>query len=366
MKKKGKIFIGAAVILVAGLVVMRLMKPEEELVTRQTPSVTVTRLEKGSIESETSLMGSVQPSDTYYVIPKVAGEITKIYVQNGDYVEAGDAICEIDNAKQIDAAKIQLESAQVSYQTARTSLERMVPLYQAGDVSAQTYEQTKAQVDGAKLQMDAAQLQYDTQVEFATVTAPAAGVIQNASMTLNGMASQQSQLCVITADGAKTVHFNVTERVLENISVGDAVTVEKQGSSYSGTITDLSTLVNQQTGLFAVEAALSDAQGLADGVRCKVYLVSERAEDAELIPVDCVYYTGGDAYVYTYVDGVVEKAYVTLGISDGTNVVVLDGLTAEDEVISSWTQELYEGAAVKLAETGAEQTEESETTADAA
>lgn len=350
MKKRTKVAAIGVVAAVAVLVVMRMAKPEEEMVVREIPVVKTTVLKQGDLELETALMGSIQPADTYYVMPKTAGEIQEIYVQNGDSVEAGDPICKIDNSTQLEATKIQLDSAKVSYQTASKALERMLPLYQAGDVSAQTYEQTKAQVDGAKLQLDAAQLQYDTQLEYAMVTAPAAGVVMNTAMTLNAMAAQSTQLCVIAGEGAKTVSFQVTENVFQNLSIGDAVTVEKQGSSYRGSIMDLSAMVNPQTGLFPVKAALEEADGLADGTSCKLYLVTERAEAADLIPTDCIYYSGGDAYVYVYENGTVRKTDIDTGLSDEEWTQVLSGLNAADQVIASWTKELYDGAAVTLAE----------------
>ena len=263
MKKQVKIAIAAVIVLgFAGLVATRMMKPQEEMQTKGLPAVTLTTATEGSIEQTTALMGTVQPSDTYYITPKVAGELVEIYVQNGQSVEEGEPIAKIDNQKQIDAAKSQMEAANASVQaasqqaaTAQDAVNRMTPLYESGDISVQSYNQTAnsakaaaSQVDAAKAQAASAKLNYETQVEFATVTAPAAGVVQNQNMTLHGMVSQSSQLCVITGTGAKVVKFNVTEDVLQNLTMGQTVTVEKNGTSYSGTITKLTKLVNDLIG----------------------------------------------------------------------------------------------------------------------
>ena len=378
MKKQIKIAIGAVVVLgFAGLVATRMMKPQEEIQTKELPAVTLTTATEGSIEQTTSLMGTVEPSDTYYITPKVAGELVEIYVQNGQSVEAGAPIAKIDNQKQIDAAKSQLEAANASVQaasqqaaTAQDAVNRMTPLYESGDISVQSYNQTAnsakaaaSQVDAAKAQAASAKLNYESQVEFATVTAPAAGVVQNQNMTLHGMVSQSSQLCVITGTGAKLVKFNVTEEVLQNLTLGQTVTVEKNGSSYSGTVTKLTKLVDPQSGLFPVEATLSGADALSDGSSTKLSLVAAKADHTLLVPVDAVYYSGGNPYVYTYENGVVKRVFITTGISDDQNVEVTDGLDGTEQIVNSWTDDIYDGAEVRIADANGQTTGEASTEA---
>ena len=379
MKKQVKIAIGAVIVLgFAGLVATRMMKPQEEMQTKGLPAVTLTTATEGSIEQTTALMGTVQPSDTYYITPKVAGELVEIYVQNGQSVEEGAPIAKIDNQKQIDAAKSQMEAANASVQaasqqaaTAQDAVNRMTPLYESGDISVQSYNQTAnsakaaaSQVDAAKAQAASAKLNYETQVEFATVTAPAAGVVQNQNMTLHGMVSQSSQLCVITGTGAKVVKFNVTEDVLQNLTMGQIVTVEKNGTSYSGTITKLTKLVDPQSGLFPVEATLSGAGALSDGSSTKLSLVAAKADHALLVPVDAVYYSGGNPYVYTYENGLVKRVFITTGISDDQYYEVTDGLDGTEQIVNSWTDDIYDGAEVRIVDANGQTTEDASTGAE--
>lgn len=379
MKKQVKIAIAAVIILgFAGLVATRMMKPQEEMQTKGLPAVTLTTATEGSIEQTTALMGTVQPSDTYYITPKVAGELVEIYVQNGQSVEEGAPIAKIDNQKQIDAAKSQMEAANASVQaasqqaaTAQDAVNRMTPLYESGDISVQSYNQTAnsakaaaSQVDAAKAQAASAKLNYETQVEFATVTAPAAGVVQNQNMTLHGMVSQSSQLCVITGTGAKVVKFNVTEDVLQNLTMGQTVTVEKNGTSYSGTITNLTKLVDPQSGLFPVEATLSGAGALSDGSSTKLSLVAAKADHALLVPVDAVYYSGGNPYVYTYENGLVKRVFITTGISDDQYYEVTDGLDGTEQIVNSWTDDIYDGAEVRIVDADGQTTENASTGAE--
>ena len=370
-------------LLIAGSVAMRLMKPEEAIETSPLSTVSVGSPTRSDIEIETSLVGTIMPDNVYYVMPKVAGEIKEIYVSQGDHVNEGDPICLIDNDAQVDSAKITLDSAKVQVdtaalaeETARTNYERMNALFATGDISAQSfesaktgYEQAKDQLSAAQLQVEAAQLNYDLQVEFSTVTAPVSGVVESTNMSVNAMAAQSSQVCIISALGSHKVQFSVTDRLLSGIAVGDPIRIEKQGSQYEGAITMVEQMPDQATGLYSVEASIDDDNELTTGAGVKVYFVSESSMDALTIPTDAVYYDGGLTYAYilSYDGesasgaleegvliseenslGTVHKAEIETGLSDGENTEVLSGISEDDVIITSWTAQLYEGARVQM------------------
>ena len=67
-----------------------------------------------------------------------------------------------------------------------------------------------------------------------------------------------------------------------------------------------------------------------------------------IIPYDSVYYDGTQAYVYTVVDGVARKTNITTGLYDIDKIVVLEGLTSNDVVVTTWSAQLREGVAVSV------------------
>lgn len=373
-----RLFLILCVIAVVFLAAKRIFTVKDEVEITPLSTVSSGFPETGSIEIETSLVATKMPGDMYYVIPMAAGEVKKIYVSVGDHVKKGDKICEIDNQKSVDAAKIQMDAAQVQVKTvedsialAKTNLDRMAALYQAGDISAQSYEQVKSSYDqavagleGAKLQYDGAKLQYDTQLEFSTVTAPANGTVETTNMTLNNIVSQSSPVAVISADGSGMLQFNVTDRLLGSIKAGDKVTAEKQGESYESTVTEVSTMPGQNTGLYLVKAEIKDDGKIPTGASVKVHFVSAKAVDVLTVPTDCIYYDGGISYVYTVTPGTgdeeasavlpgnapatVHKVQVETGLADSNKTEIISGITADDQVIYTWTAQLYEGARVQV------------------
>ena len=102
----------------------RYLTPESVPEAVAPPYVKVEQPVTGDIELFRSMTGTIEPADSVYVIPKAAGEITAVYVKNGDYVEEGQLLCEIDT-KQVDGARLQLEAAEIALKDATTNLNRM-------------------------------------------------------------------------------------------------------------------------------------------------------------------------------------------------------------------------------------------------
>lgn len=350
MKKKA-VMIGAVIAVAAAglLIVPRAMRPKEEAEVVEPPVVRAEQAQIGTVEVSTGLIGTVEPSDVVYIIPKAAGEVTNVAVKAGDVVTEGQLLCEIDT-KQVDGAKISMDAAAIALQDAKTNLARMEVLYASGDISAQAFEQVQSAVKSAQLQYDGAKLTYDIQMENSRITAPISGVVESVDMEVHDLVSQQNLICVIAGQGGKSVSFAVTERVAEGLSDGDEIRIEKNGKEYTGTVTQISSMVDQATGLFKVKASVPEGEDLATGTSVKLYVTSEKAENAVLLPTDTIYHENGESFVYVYDNGIVHKKTVETGVQDETQVEILSGITLDDQIITTWSPELYEGAPAELAE----------------
>lgn len=64
------------------------------------------------------------------------------------------------------------------------------------------------------------------------------------------------------------------------------------------------------------------------------------------IPVDAVSYDGGVPFVFCYEDGIAKKTEIESGIYDARIMEVTAGLTENSAVITSWSNELQDGAEV--------------------
>ena len=353
MKKGVKIVIVLLILLgVAFLVGRRVLKPKEEVEHTQLPLATGISVEKGDLSITESLVGTIEASEQYALASKVSGEVLEIYAENGAELKKGDKIARLDNQKQIDAAKYTLEQAEAQAKAASDARNRLASLQASGDISAQDFEAADAQAKAAEAQVKAAKLNYDTQVEFATITAPADGVLQNSILVKDAMIPQGTQIASLMGKGKQQLVFSATEELMKNLSLGQEVKVEKGQEQYTGSITEISGVMNAQTGLFTVKANLENSS-LPEGSRVKLTVTKDSRTQVNLLPLSVIYYDNGSPYVYLLEkgegeNGTIKKQFIELGLQGEEKVEILSGLSEKDFVVSSWNNEMYDGAKVRL------------------
>lgn len=375
MDKKKKIIVGAAVVVVLAAGAFVFLKGGSKQAggpggkggpgggMTQQAAITVVKASEpttGDLSLTTGLTGTVEAADVVYIYAKASGDVTAVHVKAGDMVEQGQVLCEIDT-EQVDSARNSMESAKVKLSEAESNLNRMKILYDGGDLSDQEYEQYTNSLKSAQLQYESAKLTYDRQVEYSTITAPISGRIETCDVDVYDRVSQSTQLCVIAGEGQSCLTFYVTQRMINGLKVGDTLEIVANGMSYEGQISEISNMVDSQTGLFKVNAEMQNTDEIAIGSTVRLNLVTERVKDAILVPVNAVYYSGGDGYVYLYEDGVAKMTPVEVGLYDSDYAEILSGLSEDDIVVSTWSSNLYEGAKIRLYDENAEAVREAET-----
>ena len=78
------------------------------------------------------------------------------------------------------------------------------------------------------------------------------------------------------------------------------------------------------------------------GTKVKLTVVMDQVKDVLTVPVDAVNYDNGKAFVYCYDNGAAKKVMIEAGIYDAQTMEVKSGLTAGDQVITTWSNELVD------------------------
>ena len=333
-------------------IVRRIMKPKEEVEGKALPTVTCISMEKGDIAVKEELLGEISAKEQFRLLSKISGEVLEIDKENGSEVKKGERIALLDNQKQIDATKYSLEQAKAQAQVTRDSRDRLATLKESGDISVQDFEAADAQAKAAEAQAKAAKLNYDTQVEFSEITAPADGILQNSILVKGAFIPQGTQLATLMGAGSQQVLFSATEELVKNLSVGQSIMLEKGKESYPGTITEISSVLLPETGLFPVKAEVENTD-FPEGSKAKISLTKDSRSGVNILPLNVLYYENGEAFVYVFEgtdgnEGLLRKKKVELGLSGEESAEILSGLSEEDKVVSSWNNEMFDGAKVRL------------------
>ena len=361
MKSKKKPVFAVLIIIVAGIIGFSVFGNKKEEIPFETrPLVSAEKPETGDITLYTDLTGIVEPVLKANVMPKMSGEVLEVYFRAGDMVEAGQPLCKIDSDA-LTTLKINVDSAAIVVTDSQNTLARTEALYSTGAASHQSLEQAQNGANNARLAYDAAKNQYDLQLKYTTVTAPISGVVESRTVEPHDHITDRSEICKISGTNQIQIKFGITEKTLQNMAVNDSITVEKNGVKYVGTVSEISSVVNAETGLYDVKSVLADSRGLTTGTRVKIIAVMSKAAGVMTIPVDAVSYDAGVPFVFCYENGIAKKTKISTGIYDKEKMEVKSGITNDSIVITSWSNELIDGAGVLLGEDNKAQESEAKT-----
>lgn len=213
------------------------------------------------------------------------------------------------------------------------------------DSAAATVNSAKVGAEGAKVAIDSAEYQLD----MYTLKAPIDGVIEAVNVKEHDFASPGGPAFVISNKNTMTVTFNVSEGIRNTLRIGQKIQVDRNGRKYDAAITEIGTMLDQTTGLFAVKSCVSTPDdSLLTGSSVKVIAETYSQADAILIPYDAVYYDDSQPYVYAAESGTAKRRDVETGIFDAETITVLSGLSVDEVIITSWSANLRDGAEISI------------------
>ncbi|HAG70384.1 MAG TPA: hypothetical protein DCL38_10510 [Lachnospiraceae bacterium] len=202
---------------------------------------------------------------------------------------------------------------------------------------------TSAGVDQAKASVENAK----TALSYYSVSSPVSGTITEINISEHNMAGPGQTAYTIKGDAPGKIVFYVAEKTAKEMKQGDAVTLEKDGEEFAGSITLISDEVDTSTGLYKVEAQAADpGLSLPFDSSVKLRAASRKAADVLTVPVDSVYYDNDQAFVYINDHGTAVRRDVTTGLSEGGFIEIKTGIVSGEYVITSWNARLKDGSRV--------------------
>jgi RND family efflux transporter MFP subunit len=248
-----------------------------------------------------------------------------------------------------DAARLGVEQAELNLQKARdgyVTAEVMVEV-QRNNIENQV-EQARLSTNLRDQYINIERLKND--LEYFSVTAPISGVVERRNVDQFSIATPQAPAFVISDKNAMTVSFKISRDVYPHVNAGDRVSVENGDSLRIGTITEISTMVDH-SGLFTVKANIPNPpDGFYTGGSVKVFAESQKAENTVLVPLSAIYYDNGSPFVYIAENGLAKRVDVVTGIFDHRNIQIISGVTINDQIISTWSARLSDGAELVISE----------------
>lgn len=309
-------------------------------------------------------IGTVQPLASVAVKSRIDGQIVKVGFQEGDYVEAGDMLFQLDEralrARLVEAeANLTRETVQLA--DARRTLERNLALAQRGFASQAALDTLRANVEAlqASVGADAAQIDnFRTQLDYTVIRAPISGRTgaQELKLGANVKANDTAPLVTINQTRPIAVAFSVPQSELAAIRDAQArrplpVTVRVRGSrpvTAEGALTFIDNAVDRMTGTIVLKATLANAdEALWPGQFVDVSVLVDARPDVPAVPSPAVLIGQQGSYVFVIgAGGTVEPRPVTVDLSLDDTAFIGEGLAAGERVVTDGQMRLAPGSRV--------------------
>ncbi len=176
------------------------------------------------------------------------------------------------------------------------------------------------------------------------------GVITSVEAVEGQTVASGMQLFRLESTDDLKVSINVNKYDLEQIKVGQKAEITINGTAYEGTVTKINGMA--QTNAQGAATVTADVhinnpdENIYLGIEAKVKIQSNEVENALLVPVECVNYDTKGAFCYVVENGVIFRRDVEAGISSDTQIQIINGLKAGEQVITQVTGDLSEGMEV--------------------
>lgn len=325
------------------------------------PVRTVT-IEKQHGGETVTLTGTVYAQEEVSLAFRTGGRMIDRRVNVGDRVRPGQRVATLEAVTQqnaVQSARAQLSAAMGQLTEARNNFDRQERMLAQGVVSRAAFDRAVQTRQTAQAQVDAAQAQLDTarqQLTYTELVADSAGVVTARGAEPGEVVSAGRMIVTVARQGGRDAVFNVPARVIEKAPVDPEVTVSlttNPAVRTTGRVREVSPQADPVTRTFEVRVGLHDppeAMRLGSTVSGTIHL-----GDAEgiVLPASALTSAEGRPAVW-----IVDPTSQTVSLQNidvlrfgVSEVVVSQGLQADDVVITAGVQALRPGQKVRLLQT---------------
>ncbi|MFA0414532.1 efflux RND transporter periplasmic adaptor subunit [Vibrio renipiscarius] len=290
---------------------------------------------------------------------RVSGEINKVYVKEGDKVEKGAMIAQLDPTD----FQLDLDNASARYSVINSQYRRSKPLVDKGLLAKSQFDEIAAQRQIAWAEMQLAKLR----LSFTQLKAPVDGIISRVSVDQFENIQVGQQVVNIHSIESVEILIQLPDRIFvkqpqqDALSRIDAIVKVQSGNEYHATIKEFTTEPDPKSGTFNVTLSLPmpDDEYILDGMAVEVTSKNKEVglelKQGVQIPIEAIFNGDGDEldrenkFVWLLNDdNTVTKQKITAGKASQNTIQVLSGLEAQQQIVIAGVAKLRDGMKVEV------------------
>jgi len=289
-------------------------------------------------------------------VPGEGGQVTRVLVEPGQWVRAGQTLATIDRAvqaQQANALAAQIRVAEADARLAQAELDRSQALVSRGFVSKADLDRKTATRDAAQARVNVARAQAGearARTSRLDIRAPAAGLVLTRTVEPGQVVSAGSGVLFrIARGGEMEMLAQLSEDDLAELSVGVPVTVTPVGTTreFAGRVWQLSPVIDPQTRQGTARIAIPYDLAIRPGGFANAS-IKAGAVSAPVLPESAVQSDAQGSFVYIVgKDNKVARRPVTTGTVTAEGLTITSGLAGTEKVVAYAGGFLNPGETVK-------------------
>ncbi len=320
----------------------------------------VVRLQRQRLSVEAELPGTVQAVSQAIVRAKVAAEVKRVLVREGDTVQAGQQLAEFDTATlraQLAERTAALMSARAELGTAKRTRDANEQLLKQNFISQNGFDTTEGTFQGKLASVELAKAQLEqTQIMLndAVVRAPISGIISKRYVQPGEKVGFDAMMIGIVDLALLEVSAQASLTDIAKITPGMPARVQIEGlpeRAFEGKVERINPSAESGTRSINVYVSLrNEGTLLKAGMFARVRLTMDAERDATALPVSAVRGDGVQTYVWLIVANRLERRPVTTGTRDDRAhlIEILSGVQPADDVIATKFDNLQHGLPARI------------------
>jgi membrane fusion protein (multidrug efflux system) len=308
-------------------------------------TVVTEQIDLRPLVDEIEALGTAKANESVEIRPRISSLVTRILFEEGQFVEDGDLLVELENSE----IRAGLALAEASLSESRSLYNRSKELESTQAISASSLEALHAQVKVDEANVEAAR----AKLSHTRVRAPFSGRIGLRRVSPGSFVNTDSVITTLDDVSVIKLDFSVPETFVNVVRQGMNIVAHSlvfPERDFNGTVASIDTRLDPVSRAVEVRAVIPNDDGLLKpGMFMTVDLQRDRG-DVMMAPEQAIVPEGSRQYVYVVSDGLVEKRQVQLGRRIPGYVVIAEGLAAGERVVTEGTHKVRDGARVETLE----------------
>ena len=319
----------------------------------------IATLATGSLSDGVPITGLLRPLESIDIHARINGDLTGVYVREGQHVSKGQMLAQFESVAQESgaaSARAGQAAAKADLSQAEWNFKQSSDLFHAGAISEADYRSSQQATDAARARLAAAKAAVDAAditARDTRVTAPITGVIDKKLVDIGEHLATGAPMFTLVRSQTLELAATVPERRASSIKIGQRVAFSAQGLNVAGKVARISPTIDPNSRSITVYVDIDNPDGAIKGNSLATGdIIASTLNGILLIPTTALHQTAdsGKTYVFRVNTGKAEQVYITLGIvnEQAARAQVVSGLNAGDKVIVGNVGTLSPGTAIQI------------------